>query len=147
MTRRARPFGVLGFATGSRYRVTLADVDVQMAVVDLGDLSSPDERGRQVDVAGVRVDDDVEHRGAVLGGGEQRASGDDALGAGEHGAPLGPGGARPRQLEELRLGERRTTVGRVGPAEQRGKCGPVGIGEVVELDDGHLHVHFANVTR
>ena len=40
--RRARPLGVLGFATGSRYRVTLADVDVQMAVVDLGDLSDPD---------------------------------------------------------------------------------------------------------
>ena len=29
MVRRARPLGVLGFATGSRYRVTLADVDVQ----------------------------------------------------------------------------------------------------------------------
>jgi len=40
--RRARRLGVLGFATGSRYRVTLADVDVQMAVVDLGDLSDPD---------------------------------------------------------------------------------------------------------
>ena len=111
----------------------------------------PDERGREVDVAAVPagggVDDDVEHRGAVLGGGEQRASGDDALGAGEHGAPHGSGGAGSRQLEELRLGERGTSVGRVGPAEQRGKCGPVGIGEVVELDDGHLHVHSANVTR
>ena len=40
--RRARPLGVLGFATGSRYRVTLADVHVQMAVVDLADLSDPD---------------------------------------------------------------------------------------------------------
>jgi len=42
MARRARPFGVLGFATGSRYRVTLADVDVEMAVVDLDDLGDPD---------------------------------------------------------------------------------------------------------
>ena len=40
--RRARLLGVLGFATGSRYRVTLAHVRVQMGVVDLGELSDPD---------------------------------------------------------------------------------------------------------
>jgi len=40
--RRARPLGVLGFATGSRYRVTLAHVHVQVGAVDLDDLSDPD---------------------------------------------------------------------------------------------------------
>src|ERR1700728_25292 len=40
---RARPFAVLGFATGSRYRVTLAAVDaLDMTVVDLRQLSAPD---------------------------------------------------------------------------------------------------------
>ena len=32
-------------------------------------------------------------------------------------------------------------VGRVGPGEQRRECGPVGIAQVAEVDDGHLHVH------
>src|ERR1700728_3482450 len=41
---RARPFAVLGFATGSRYRVTLAAVDAEdMTVVDLQELD-PAER-------------------------------------------------------------------------------------------------------
>src|SRR5271156_3578512 len=42
--RRARPFAVLGCATGSRYRVTLAGVDAPdaLAVLHLRELSAPD---------------------------------------------------------------------------------------------------------
>ncbi len=44
MVSLARPFAVRGFATGSRYRVRLVGVDdvVDMAVVDLAELSGPD---------------------------------------------------------------------------------------------------------
>src|SRR5580693_5653859 len=44
MVSFARPFGVRGFATGSRYRVSLVGVDddvVNMAVVDLAELDGP----------------------------------------------------------------------------------------------------------
>jgi mycothiol synthase len=43
MVSRARPFGVLGFATGSRYRVTLAAVDLlpDFAVAEVSTLDDP----------------------------------------------------------------------------------------------------------
>lgn len=57
MTRRARPFAVLGFATGSRYRVTLACVDVEMAVADPDDLSDQDRAALSALVARAGVAD------------------------------------------------------------------------------------------
>ena len=97
--------------------------------------------------ADVGIDDHVQDGRAVLGRREQRTPGNRVVGSGEDDALRGPHGVQPRQVTQLRLGERGMAVGRAGPGEEGGQRNPVLITQVAEVDDGHRHVHVANVTR
>ena len=84
------------------------------------------------------ISDDMEHGGAVLGGGEQGEPDELATVAGQHHAIVRRRRGRVPYGEQLRLRECGVVSARCGPVQERRELVTVGAAEVVQVDCRHV---------